>query len=84
LYFTYKLPGHCKPSELVTDFDSAYPTDTMKPGRARYAAEGRQDEFDLYFDPDRRNLCCEHKHSSLANIHAVSGVVVLCSVGPAK
>ena len=82
--FIHKPSSNRESLELVAPFRSAYPTDAMKPDRARHQIESRQDKFDLNFDPHGRTLCREYEHSTLAYVHAVPSVVVFHGVGPAE
>ena len=78
------MPCNRESRELVARFNPAYPTDTMKPGGAWHGAEGWQDEFDLHFHPHGRYLRREDKHPTLANVYAVSSVVMVRTIGPAE
>ena len=83
-HFIYKSPSNRESPELVTHFNPAYPTDTMKPDGTWYPTESRQYKFDLNFDPDGRSLSREYKHSTLAYVQAAPGVVMVHAVGPAE
>ena len=75
--FIYKSPSDRESLELVAHFNPADSTDTMKPYGTWHPTERRQYKFDLNFDPERRGFIREYKHSTLANVYAVPGVVVV-------
>jgi hypothetical protein len=56
----------------------------MKPGRTPYRAKSGQDTFHLYFHSEGRSLGCDDKHAAATNVYAVSGVIVIRAIVPAK
>lgn len=84
LWLIDKLPGDREPLELVAGFDTADATDATKPDGTRHPPENRQYTLHLNFDPGARSLGGDHKHSILADVHAVPGTVVVYVVGPAE
>jgi len=82
--FIHELARNREALELVAHLNPTYPTNTMKPRGASHSAERRQNKFDLDFDSQRRSSCREYKHSALANVYAVAGVVMVHAVGPAE
>jgi hypothetical protein len=73
-----------EPLEPIAHLDSAYATDAMKPYGTSYATESRQNKFDLDVDPHSGSRIREYKHSTVANVYAVAGVIVALAIGPAE
>jgi hypothetical protein len=73
-----------EPLEPIAHLDSAYATDAMKPYGTSYATESRQNKFDLDVDPHSGTGIREYKHSTVANVYAVAGVIVALAIGPAE
>jgi hypothetical protein len=84
LYSVDEAPGNSESSQLTTGFNAAHTTHTMKPGRTLYHAKSRQDKFHLYLHSQGRSLGCNHEHPAVTNVDAVSSVIVVRAVVPAK
>jgi hypothetical protein len=84
LHSVDEAPGNSESSELTTSFNPAHATHTLKPGRPLYHAKSGQNKFHLYFHSEGRSLGCDHEHPAVTNVYAVSGVIVIRAVAPAK
>ena len=82
--FVHKPPGNRESLELVAHFNPAYSSHTVKPCRTRHSAERRQYKIDLHLAPQRGSGGGEYKHSAVTNVHALAGVVVAPTLGPAE
>jgi hypothetical protein len=76
--------SYSEPAKLQARLDPNHSTRTAKPMLARYQVKSRDDNLDLDLSTDRRALRGQHKHATQPYVSAVSNVVMLNAVAPAK